>query len=94
MGVFICCECCLLSGRAECCVLSGRAECCVLSGRAEGCVLSGRGLCDEQITRLEELYLVLCVKLNVIKEHHGGGLDPLGLSSHEKKTGTTCKLLI
>ena len=57
----------------------------VLSGRAEGCVLSGRGLCDELITRLEELYLVLCVKLNVIKERHGGGLDPLGLSSHEKK---------
>jgi len=27
----------------------------------ECCVLSGRGLCDEQITRPEEYYRLLCV---------------------------------
>jgi hypothetical protein len=51
------------------------------------CVLSGRGFCDGSIARPEESYRMWCVYLSVIsKLQRCGGLGPLWLSSHEKKT--------
>jgi hypothetical protein len=46
-------------------------------------VLTDRGLCLGLKTRPEESYRGCCV--SVIEEPHRGGVDPLGLSSHDKK---------
>ena len=49
----------------------------------ECCLLSGRGICDGPINSPAESYRIWCVR--VMKEHHRGGLGPLGLSTDEKK---------
>jgi hypothetical protein len=52
----------------------------------ECCMLSGRGLCVGLIPRPEESHRVWCESLSVIsKPRQGGGLDPIGLSRHQKK---------
>jgi len=49
----------------------------------EWCVLSGRSLCIGLITRREKSYRMWCVLSVLSKPHRKGGIDVLGLSSHE-----------
>jgi hypothetical protein len=56
-----------------------------LSVCCECCVLSGRSLCDGLIPRPEKFYRVLCVSV-IPTPTQWGGPDPLGLSSHVKRT--------
>jgi hypothetical protein len=56
-----------------------------MSVYCECCALSGRGLCDEPITRPEESYQMWCLRMSP-KLQTWGGLGPLGLSSHGKKS--------
>ena len=48
------------------------------------CVFSGRRLCVGLITRLEELYRVLCVSV-IVKPRSWGGPGPLGIAASRKK---------
>jgi len=51
----------------------------------ECCVLSGGVLCVGLISGPEDSYRVWCA-LSVIEVPHRGGLDSLGMSSHENMT--------
>jgi len=52
------------------------------------CVFSGRNLCDRPITRPEESYRPYCLSV-ISKPRQRGSIDPLRLSSHEKKNCST-----
>jgi hypothetical protein len=57
-------------------------------------VLSGRGLCDELITRPEESYRLLCVRVcdpeNLVNEE---AMTRVGSQRHSKKEGDRVTLL-
>jgi len=55
-----------------------------MSVSCECCVLSGRRLCDGSITRRRGV-LPSVVCLSVMQEPHTGGVEPLWLSSHDRK---------
>ena len=59
--MFVCCECCVLSGGGLWDGLITRPEESYGFLSVECCVLSGRGLCDGLITRPEESYGCLSV---------------------------------
>jgi len=61
--MFVCCACCMLSGRGPCDELITRLE----EAYRLCCVLSGTGLCDELITRPVESYrlCVVCCQVEV-----------------------------
>jgi hypothetical protein len=90
------CECKLLELRVR--IPLGGIDICLsvcLSVCCECCVLSGRGLCVGLITSHEDSCRVWCVLLNVIlNPRQLGGLTPLGLLRHGKKSTSREPLLM